>query len=73
MSLSDLLSELMQRTEIPAERDMLWLDPAPLLKFQAACFSLFACLGSVRRTARIQANQRMEKNSVSETVRLMAG
>lgn len=41
MSLSDLLSELMQRTEIPAERDMLWLDPAALLKFQAACFSLF--------------------------------
>jgi hypothetical protein len=72
MSLSDLLSELMQRTEIPSERDMLWLDPAALLKFQAACFSLFA-LGSVRRTARIQANQRMEKNSVSETVRLMAG
>ena len=45
MSLSDLLSELMQRTEIPAERDMLWLDPCPAAEVSGCVFFALRMLG----------------------------
>src|SRR6185312_3321526 len=61
-----------QRTEIPTAA------ASPRLRlsvqhFYAACFALFVFLGSVKRTARTHASQRMAKNSVNETVRLAAG